>query len=196
MPRAEEIAKDVGIMDAGSTGSLKQAEIAELSTTPFDALPGLCGVTSRTVGPVASTALPVEKFQITPAIAALPARSFTPGESDAVYVALVTRLADGLKLKELPPGVRVPFMVVPLGPDNTKIAASMDAGATDSLNATETMLFTAAPVEPFAGLTAATAGGVVSGRAPVVKLQAKLPASAFPARSCAPVVSDAVYVAE
>src|SRR2546429_241990 len=49
-------------------------------------------------------------------------------------------------------------------------------------------------VAALAGTVALTVGGVVSGVAPVVKLQTKSAASALPARSLAAVVIVAVYV--
>src|SRR2546425_1363754 len=49
-------------------------------------------------------------------------------------------------------------------------------------------------VAPLAGSVEVTMGGVVSGAAPVVKLQKKLLANGIPARSFTPVVTFAVYV--
>ena len=51
----------------------------------------------------------------------------------------------------------------------------------------------ATAVAPLAGTVALTIGRVVSGVAPVVKVQPKLAASALPAKSLAPVVTVAVY---
>ena len=48
------------------------------------------------------------------------------------------------------------------------------------------------PVAPLIGLVAVTVGGVVSGTAPVVKVQTRGTNMAFPARSLMPVVSVAV----
>src|SRR4029079_5023273 len=57
----------------------------------------------------------------------------------------------------------------------------------------ETEELSATPVAAFAGEVEDTVGGVVSGAAPVVKVQVKLPASGLPATSSAAVVKIAVY---
>jgi hypothetical protein len=65
------------------------------------------------------------------------------------------------------------------------VIGSENVAEIDELNAT--------PVEALAGEVKETVGGIVSGAAPVVKVQVKLLASGLPARSCAAVVRVAVY---
>ena len=73
-----------------------------------------------------------------------------------------------------------------------KVEAVMVSGSTGSLKtaikAEEGEVFAA----PLAGVVALTVGRVVSGAAPVVKVQLKLVCNALPARSLMPVVKVAV----
>ena len=73
-----------------------------------------------------------------------------------------------------------------------KVLVVMVSGSMALLNVAFSLLLTATKVAPLTGLVEVTVGGVVSGVAPVVKVHAKLLASALPARSLAPVVMVAV----
>ena len=66
------------------------------------------------------------------------------------------------------------------------------AGWTTSEKVARTVELTLTPVSPERGATEITVGGVRSGGAAVAKVQTKSEAMAFPARSCAPVVTRAV----
>src|SRR5204862_6361127 len=66
-------------------------------------------------------------------------------------------------------------------------------GSIASLKGVSMVGLMATAVAALAGTVALTVGGVVSGVAPVVKLQTKSAASALPARSLAAVVIVAVY---
>ena len=68
-------------------------------------------------------------------------------------------------------------------------------GSIGSLNVAAMVWLVATPVAALAGTVELTVGGVVSGAALVVKLQAMLFNSGLPARSLAPVVTAAVYAA-
>src|ERR1051326_2502834 len=84
--------------------------------------------------------------------------------------------------------------MVPPGPVTLKLAVLIVKGSIASLKVALIVWLIATAVAPLAGTGALTVGRVVSGVAPVVKLQLKLVASALPARPLAPVVIAAVYV--
>src|SRR5438046_2842694 len=86
-------------------------------------------------------------------------------------------------------------MAVPPGPVTLKLAVVTVKGSIASLNVALMVWLIATSVAPLAGTVKLTVGGVVSGVAPVVKLQLKFAASALPAKSLAPVVIVAVNVA-
>src|SRR6185369_4775570 len=85
-------------------------------------------------------------------------------------------------------------MAVLPGPATLKLAVLIVRGSIASLKVALMVWLTGTAVAPSSGTVELTAGGVVSGVAPVVKLQPKLVESALPARSMAPVVTVAVYV--
>jgi hypothetical protein len=66
----------------------------------------------------------------------------------------------------------------------------------DALTSSEKVAWTAVvvamPADPFAGITAATVGGIASGTGPVVNDQVYSEASGLPARSFTPAVTRAV----
>src|SRR5688572_26843680 len=80
------------------------------------------------------------------------------------------------------------------GPINFKVAVLMVRGSIASLKVALTVWLIGTAVAPWAGTVILTVGEVVSGVAPVVKLQLKSVAGALPARSLAPVVISTVYV--
>src|SRR5439155_537880 len=88
----------------------------------------------------------------------------------------------------------VPVTAVPPGPVTLKLAVVIVKGSIASLKVALMVWLIGTAVAPLAGTVALTVGGVVSGVAPVVKLQPKSVASALPARSLAPVVTVAVNV--
>src|SRR5437667_431689 len=84
-------------------------------------------------------------------------------------------------------------MAVPPGPVTLKLAVVTVKGSIASLNVALMVWLIATSVAPLAGTVKLTVGGVVSGVAPVVKLQLKFAASPLLAKSLAPVVIVAVY---
>ena len=80
------------------------------------------------------------------------------------------------------------------GPATRKLAVLIVAGSIASLKVALMVWLIATPVAELAGTVVITVGRLVSGAAPVVKLQAKLFSSGLPARSLAPVVIVAVNV--
>ena len=108
---------------------------------------------------------------------------------------LPARLAEGVNVAEFPLTTTLPLMAVP---PEVVATVKVELVSVEFVIASEKVAeieeFSAAPVAPFAGDVADTVGGVVSGTAPVVKLQAKLAVRAFPAESVAPVVMVAEYV--
>src|SRR5207302_1555528 len=82
---------------------------------------------------------------------------------------------------------------VPPGPVTLKLAVVIVNGSIASLKVALMVWLIGTTVAPLAGTVALTAGAVVSGVAPVVKLQLMSVSSALPARSLAPVVIVAVY---
>src|SRR5438876_7608826 len=85
-------------------------------------------------------------------------------------------------------------ITVPPGPVTLKLAVLIVNGSIASLKVALMVWLIGTAVAPSAGTVALTIGGVVSGVAPVVKLQPKSVTSALPARSLAPVVTTAVNV--
>ncbi len=81
---------------------------------------------------------------------------------------------------------------VPPGPVTLKLAVVIVKGSIASLKVALMVWLIGTAVAPLAGTVALTVGAVVSGVAPVVKLQLKSVASALPAKSRAPVVTVAV----
>jgi hypothetical protein len=73
-----------------------------------------------------------------------------------------------------------------------KVAALIVDELMASLNVMETVAVVGTFAAPFAGLTALTVGGVVSGAGDVVKDDVKLAAMALPATSITPVVTVTV----
>ncbi len=73
-----------------------------------------------------------------------------------------------------------------------KVAALIVAGFMASLNVIETVPAVGTFAAPFAGLTAVTVGGVLSGAGDVVKDDVKLAAMALPATSITPAVTVTV----
>jgi hypothetical protein len=90
--------------------------------------------------------------------------------------------------------VTVAVARVPPGPINLKVAVLMVSGSIASLKVALMVWLIGTVVAPLAGTVTLTVGVIVSGVAPVVKLQPKSVASALPARSLTPVVILAVYV--
>src|SRR5947208_15388958 len=86
-------------------------------------------------------------------------------------------------------------MAVPPGPVNPKLAVLIVKGFIASLKVALMVWLIGTAVAPLAGTVALTVGAVVSGVAPVVKLQLKSVASALPARSRDPIVIVAVWTA-
>src|SRR5213082_37879 len=85
-------------------------------------------------------------------------------------------------------------VTVPPGPVNLKLAVLIVKGSIASLKVALMVWLIGTAVAALAGTVTLTVGAVVSGVAPVVKLQLKSAASALPARSLAPVLTVAVYV--
>src|SRR5438046_288096 len=83
--------------------------------------------------------------------------------------------------------------LAPPGPLSVKLAVLIVRGSIASLKVALMVWLIGTAVAPSAGTVELTVGLVVSGVAPVVKLQPKLAASALPARSMAPVEIVAVY---
>src|SRR5204863_6940685 len=81
----------------------------------------------------------------------------------------------------------------PVTPATRKLAVLIVKGSIASLKVALMARLVATPVAALAGTVELTVGAVVSGVAPVVKLQLKPVVSALPARSLAPVVTVAVY---
>jgi hypothetical protein len=69
-----------------------------------------------------------------------------------------------------------------------------DAASIASENVAVTFALGSIPVAAFAGLITVTVGGVVSGAGSVVNVHTRSDVRLFPARSCTPVVTRAVYV--
>src|SRR5262249_26783021 len=89
----------------------------------------------------------------------------------------------------------VPATYVPLETWNSRMPVKRVMVSVGSLNVTTTGSEEATAVEPFAGTTDTTVGGVVSGAVPVVKDQLVAVVIALPDRSMMP-ASDAVNEVE
>lgn len=152
---------------AASTVSLNVAVTAALTGTPDWLLTGLVELTE---GGVVSAAAPVVKVQLLFAVMALPAASFTPVVTVAVYAVLYASGPDGWNVAVLPLRETVPGMTSPplfnVNVPDVKVAAFIG-----SLKVAETVVFTATPVWLPAGLVVVTDGGVTSGDEPVVNVQ-------------------------
>jgi hypothetical protein len=112
----------------------------------------------------------------------------------ALYRVLAAKLLDGLNVAVLPLTLNVPDTDVPSAAvARLKLVVFSVELVIGSEKVAETDELIATLVEAFAGEVNDTIGGVVSGVAPVVKVQVKLPANGLPARSWAAVVSVAVY---
>jgi len=144
----------------------------------------LNGTVETTVGLGAGT---VVKVQTKLAASAAPVRSFAPVVIVAVYKVPLARAVVGVNVAVVPANVTVPITGMAPGPVKVNVAALIVAGFMASLNVAETTVLTGTPVAPIVGTVETTVG------APVVKLHAKLLASAFPPVSVAPVVIVAVY---
>ncbi len=101
----------------------------------------------------------------------------------------------GTKTAFTPEYVTVPGTVTP-PVARRKVKGVSVSGSIGSLNVAPTWVLIGTPAAPFALMVAMTRGGIVSGRAPVVKVQANVLSSALPAMSRAPVVIAAVYSVE
>src|SRR5207245_11519916 len=88
----------------------------------------------------------------------------------------------------------VPVTAVPPGPVTLKLAVLIVKGSIALLKVALMVWLMATAVAAFAGTVELTVGRVVSGVAPVVKLQPSSMASALPARSLAALVTVAVDV--
>jgi hypothetical protein len=100
---------------------------------------------------------------------------------------------DGLNVAVLPLTLNVPVTVAPsVDLATLKLVVLSVELVIGSEKVAETDELSATAVATFAGEVEDTVGDVVSGAAPVVKLQEKLPASGLPATSSAAVVNVAV----
>jgi len=103
-------------------------------------------------------------------------------------------LTDGLKVAVLPLTLNVPVTVAPsTALARVKLVVFSVELVIGSEKVAETDELSATAVAPLAGEVEDTVGGVVSGAAPVVKVQVKLLASGLPAMSSAAGVKVAVY---
>jgi hypothetical protein len=111
----------------------------------------------------------------------------------AVYRVLPSRLTDGLNVAVLLLMLNVPVTVAPSAAlAKLKLVVFSVELVIGSEKVAETDELSATAVAVLAGEVEDTVGGVVSGAAPVVKVQVKLPASGLPATSSAAVVKVAV----
>ncbi|HXO04189.1 MAG TPA: hypothetical protein VN884_01015 [Candidatus Sulfotelmatobacter sp.] len=167
---------------AGFMASLNVAESVVLTATL--AAP-LTGTVETTVGLGAATVVKVQtKLAASPA----PVGSFAPVVIVAVNSVPLARTVVGVKVAVEPANVTVPITGMAPGPVKVNVDTLIVAGFMASLNVAETAVLTGTPVAPIVGTVETTVG------APVVKLHAKLLASAFSTVSVAPVVIVAVYV--
>ncbi len=104
---------------------------------------------------------------------------------------LKPRFTDGVKVAVVPEYVTAPGTSVAPCFRVNEVVVSVE-GSIASSKLTETALLTVTPVAALAGIVELVVGAVVSGAAPVVKLQTVSVASAFPARSFATVLMEAV----
>jgi hypothetical protein len=166
---------------AGFIASLNVEEIGGLAATPV--VP-FAGTVEITIGLGAGTVVKVHTKLVA---SAAPVGSFAPVVIVAVYKVLVVRMVVGVNVAVVPAKVTVPPTGVAPGPTKVNVAELIVAGFIASLNVAETTVLTGTPVAPITGTVELTVG------APVVKLQTKLPASAVPSVSVAPVVIVAAY---
>jgi hypothetical protein len=155
-----------------------------LTATPVDPL---TGTVDTTVGFGAKTVVKVHtKLDANPA----PVGFFAPVVIVAVNKVPAARAVVGVNVAVVPAKLTVPTTGVGPGPVNVNVAAFIVAGFIASLNAAETVVLTATPMDPFTGTVEITDG---LGTGTVVKVHTKLAASAAPVRSFAPAVIVAVY---
>jgi hypothetical protein len=159
---------------------LNVAEIGALTAT---ALAPFIGIVEITVGGSA-----VVKVHTKLAASAAPVGSFAPVVIVAVYEVLVVRMAVGANVAVVPVYVTLPGTGVAPRPVKVNVAAVIVAGSMAWLKVAEIGVLTATAVAPLAGIVETTVGGTA-----VVKVHAKLAASAAPVGSLAPVVIVAVY---
>ena len=151
----------------GFIAFVKVAVIALLMTTPVALT---IGMTELTIGAVVSGAAPVVKLHTLLAARALPAKSLAPVVIVAVYKVLAARLDAGVKVAATPTEVTVPETdVVPC--IKVKVAVLSVEGSIASVKVTVIALLVATPVALTSGNSELTMGAVLSGTAPVVKLQ-------------------------
>jgi hypothetical protein len=151
------------------------------------------GETPATEGGVVSAAADVVKDQVRSADMALPARSWTPVVTVAVYATLLASGAFGWKVAVVPfpASVTVPgTLVVPCL--SRKFAVVIVDAFIASLKVAVTGAETETDVALLTGAVDATVGGAVSGAALVVKDQVRFAARWFAARSVTAVVTVAV----
>jgi len=175
-------------MVAASIGSLNWMVIPVLditSTAPST------GVTETTLGDVTSR---VVKLNENADAIALPAWSFTPAATVAVYPVEPARAADGAKVPVL---VARSYETVPVTGGPPAVAATVNepafrvAGSIASLNVTVIGAVTATPVAPATGDVDTTLGGASSR---VVNEKAKSDCRLLPDTSFTPVVTVAEMV--
>jgi hypothetical protein len=112
----------------------------------------------------------------------------------AVYWVLAVRGVAGINVAVSPLTLTVPVLTVPpVVVNKVKLTVFSVEFVIASEKVAETEALVATPIAALAGDVVDTVGGVVSESAPVVKLQMKLAASGFLARSLAAVVIVAVY---
>jgi hypothetical protein len=147
----------------------------------------------RLTGPV-PVVVPVIKVHTLFAAKALPERSLAPVVTVAVNVALAVRLALGVNVAIVHPElqVTVPVTLVVPGPASVKVNVLIVAGSIPVLKVALTAWLMFTPVAALSGAVEVTVGAVAFEVVPVVNVQAKVLASALPARSLAPVVIVAV----
>ena len=115
-----------------------------------------------------------------------------PAASVAVYVLEYDSAFKGVNRNALPAPETVPATTLRLPSLNVKVPELTAVLIMLSLKEAEGTLSVAAHVEPFAGEVELTVGAVVSGAAPVVKVQTCAEPIALPATSRTPVVIVAV----
>ena len=101
----------------------------------------------------------------------------------------MARAIDGTNVAVVPIPETVPGTGVTPGPVTVMVAVLIVSGFIASLKPMETVLLMGTSMSPLAGEVTLTVGDVVSGAAPVVKVDTKFVARAFPARSMTPGVT-------
>lgn len=142
----------------------------------------MTGIVEMTVGGGA-----VVKVHTKFAASAAPVGSFAPVVIVVMYKVLFASTAVDVNVAVVPAYVTVPNTGVAPGPVKVNVDALIVAGFIASLNVAEIAVMTATAVAPLAGIVETTVGGTA-----VVKVHAKLAASAAPVGSLAPVVIVAV----